>query len=171
MTRKPQIAVVGPGGDLCTRAEYDFAFDLGKRLVDEGMIIICGGMGGVMEAVCEGARVSQNYNYPSTVGLTPFADEKHANPFIDIRIPTGIGAARNFIVANAGDVMVVIGGGAGTLAEIAFAWKIGKPIIAVTGVPGASAEWAGKSIDDRKREKILAASNVEEVVEQLKEQL
>ncbi len=89
------------------------------------MVLICGGLGGVMEAACRGARESGG----TTVGILPGTDRSAANPYVDIAIPTGLGEARNAIVARSADALIAIGGAYGTLSEIAFALKAGKRVV------------------------------------------
>jgi uncharacterized protein (TIGR00725 family) len=117
------IAVAGTGqpdpelADLAERA--------GRALASGGAVLVCGGLGGVMEAACRGARAAGGL----TVGLLPGADRAAANPHVDLAIPTGLGEARNVLVARAGAALVAIGGGYGTLSEIAFALKDGTPVV------------------------------------------
>jgi uncharacterized protein (TIGR00725 family) len=144
------VAVVGDGDSL---AEQDprrrFAFELGRRLVDADFRIVCGGRGGVMSAVAEGARTSPGWAPSSTIGLLPEGDLGTANPHLGLALPTGLGLARNFLVAQA-DALVAVGGGAGTLSEIAFAWQLRRLVIAAR-VEGWSGRLADAPIDERVR--------------------
>jgi uncharacterized protein (TIGR00725 family) len=88
-------------------------------------VLVCGGLGGVMEAACRGAKGSGGL----TVGILPGADRAAANPFVDVAIPTGLGEARNALVVRAADAVIAIGGGYGTLSEIALALRAGKPVV------------------------------------------
>ncbi len=86
---------------------------------------MCGGLGGVMEAACRGANEAGGVS----VGILPGADRAAANRFVDIAIPTGLGEARNALVVRSAEALVAVGGGYGTLSEIAFALKAGKPVV------------------------------------------
>lgn len=162
------ISVIGPSGLFCTREIYDFGVQLGKALVDNDYFVACGGLDGMMEAVCKGARQSEKYSFGCTIGILPYLEKEKANPFCDIVIPTGIGWARNQIVVAAGDAVVAVAGGSGTLSELAFAWQMGKKIICYTGFEGWSKELAQKEIDSRRREPILKADTLEEILQLLK---
>jgi uncharacterized protein (TIGR00725 family) len=90
-------------------------------------VVVCGGLGGVMEAACRGAKDAGG----TTVGILPGSDRAAANPFVDVAIPTGLGEARNALVVRAADALIAVGGGYGTLSEIALALKAGKPVVGV----------------------------------------
>jgi uncharacterized protein (TIGR00725 family) len=89
------------------------------------VVLVTGGLGGVMEAACKGARGAGG----TTVGILPGTDRSAANPFVDVAIPTGLGEARNALVVRAADALIAIGGAYGTLSEIAFALKAGKGVV------------------------------------------
>jgi hypothetical protein len=88
-------------------------------------VVVCGGLGGVMEAACRGAKEAGGL----TVGILPGADRAAANAFVDVAIPSGLGEARNALVVRAADSVVAVGGGYGTLSEIALALKAGKRVV------------------------------------------
>jgi uncharacterized protein (TIGR00725 family) len=117
------IAVIGPGTPQ-PEAER-IAHEVGTLLGRAGVVLVCGGLGGAMEAACRGAKVAGG----TTVGILPDNDRGDANPHVDIAIPTGMGEARNALVVRAADVVIAIGGGFGTLSEIGLALKVGKPLI------------------------------------------
>jgi uncharacterized protein (TIGR00725 family) len=121
----PYVAVVGAGeaGDDLVASAYE----VGAELARAGAILVTGGLGGVMEAASRGASEAGG----ATVALLPGADRRHANPFSQIVIPTGMGEARNVLIVRAADALIAIGGEFGTLSEIAFALKIGKPVISL----------------------------------------
>jgi uncharacterized protein (TIGR00725 family) len=119
------IGVIGDGN--CDEKTYRTAYELGQLIAEQKAVLVCGGLGGVMEAACKGAK-SRN---GSTLGILPFDDRKWANPYVDISVPTGLGEARNALVARAGDVLIAVGGQFGTLSEIALAIKIGKPVVGI----------------------------------------
>lgn len=117
------VAVVGAGvagEDLARVGE-----DVGRGLGERGAVVLCGGLSGVMEAVCRGCRAGGG----TTVGLLPGKDRKKANPFVDIALATDMGEMRNALIVRAADVVVALGGEYGTLSEVAFALKIGRPVV------------------------------------------
>jgi hypothetical protein len=126
-----QIAVVG-GGE-CPPDVYERARLLGRLLAEQGHVVICGGLGGVMEAVCCGAREAGG----TAVGILP-GEKESANRCVSIVIATGMGHARNVIVVKSSDAVVAFPGEHGTLSEIAMALKMGKPVISLGGwkLPG-----------------------------------
>jgi uncharacterized protein (TIGR00725 family) len=120
--RIPLIAVIG--GANSTPEEERQAEEVGRLLARRGYGILCGGRGGVMAAVCRGA----NQMGGVTVGILPGEDETEANDWVQIVIPSGLGEARNALVARAGRGVIAIGGGYGTLSEIALALKWDQPV-------------------------------------------
>ena len=117
------VAVIGPGRadeETAARAE-----EVGRLLAEAGAVVVCGGLGGVMAAACRGAKSAGG----TTVGLLPGLDRGDANPYVDVAIPTGLGEARNVLVVRAADVVVAVGGEFGTLSELAFALKVGTPVV------------------------------------------
>jgi uncharacterized protein (TIGR00725 family) len=122
--RAAQIAVVGAGGSEA-EALTETAEAVGRGLAEAGATLVCGGLGGVMEAACHGAKTAGGL----TVGVLPGTDARAANSYVDVAIPTGLGEARNALVARAGAAMIAIGGGYGTLAEIAFALRAAITVV------------------------------------------
>jgi uncharacterized protein (TIGR00725 family) len=114
------VAVIGPGDEPTV-----VAAEVGRLLAERGATLICGGRGGAMEAACRGAKEADGL----TVGILPGSDRSEANPFVDVVLPTGLGEARNALVVGAADVVIAIGGGYGTLSEIALALKAGQRVI------------------------------------------
>jgi uncharacterized protein (TIGR00725 family) len=108
------------GRDLVEEGER-----LGRRLGEAGAVVVCGGGGGVMEAVCRGARAAGG----TTVGLLPGLDRGDANPYLSVSLPTGLGQGRNLLLVRASDALVAVGGGFGTLSEIALALRTGVPVV------------------------------------------
>jgi uncharacterized protein (TIGR00725 family) len=98
---------------------------VGRELAERGAVVVCGGLGGVMEAACRGAREAGG----TTLGILPGLDRRQANPYVEVALPTGMGEARNALVVRAADSVVAIGGGFGTLSEIALALKVGKTVV------------------------------------------
>ncbi len=123
--RKPVIAVIGAG--KCSKKLRDMAFEVGKYVAEEGGIIVCGGLGGIMEGAARGAREAGGI----TIGILPTDQKEDANEFIDFVIPTGFGEARNIMVVRAADAVVAFPGKFGTLTEMAFALHAKKPVVSV----------------------------------------
>jgi uncharacterized protein (TIGR00725 family) len=118
------VAVIGPA-DAAAPEELASAQEVGRLLAKAGAVVVCGGRGGVMEAVCRGARSADGL----TLGILPGPDRSEANPFVEVAVPTGLGEARNALVVRSADAVVAIGGAYGTLSEIAFALKDGTPVV------------------------------------------
>jgi uncharacterized protein (TIGR00725 family) len=119
------IAVVGPGE--ASPDELSGAEEAGALIAEAGAGLVSGGLGGVMEAACRGARSRGGL----TLGLLPGPDRDAANGWVVVAVPTGLGEARNALVVRAADAVVAIGGGWGTLSEIALALKTGVPVVGV----------------------------------------
>ena len=166
---KKIISIIGDSKIESNSKKYQFAYDIGKLLVDNGYRVQSGGLGGVMSAAFEGAHFSKKYVDGDTIAIIPSFDAQQANPYADIVIPTGIDIMRNTIVVNTSAV-IAVGGGAGTLSEIANAWALFKLIIGCVGVDGWSDKLAGQKIDTRNRypdipdDKVYAASSAAEVI-------
>lgn len=122
---RPYVAVVGSGeADATTGA---LAEEVGRALAERGAVVVCGGLGGVMEAACRGARAAGGL----TVGLLPGARRADANPYVEVALPTGLGEMRNALIVRCADALIAVGGGPGTLSEVAFALKTGVPVVAL----------------------------------------
>jgi hypothetical protein len=119
----PYVAVVGPGD--AGEADAWLAEEVGALLAEAGAVVVTGGLGGVMEAASRGAKSRRG----QTLGLLPGDDRTAANGWVDIAVPTGMGEMRNALVVRSADAVIAIGGGAGTLSEIAFALKTGRVVI------------------------------------------
>jgi uncharacterized protein (TIGR00725 family) len=123
MSRAPYVAVVGPGE--ASPHELQAAEDVGAGLAERGAVVVTGGLGGVMEAACRGARSRRG----RTLGILPGEDRDAANGWVEIAIATGLGELRNGLVVRAADALVAVGGGHGTLSEVALALKLGRPVV------------------------------------------
>jgi uncharacterized protein (TIGR00725 family) len=119
------VAVVGPGD--ASASEETVAEEVGRLLARRGAVVVSGGLGGVMEAACRGARDEGG----TAVGILPGLDRSAANPHVSVAIATGLGEARNALVVRAADGLIAIGGAYGTLSEIALALKAGKRVIGI----------------------------------------
>lgn len=121
----PYVAVCGAsGGD--PEAERA-AETVGRALAEAGAVVVCGGLGGVMEAACRGANAAGG----TTLGILPGEDRRAANEYVDLAVATGLGEARNAVVVRSADAMVAVGGEYGTLSEIALALRAGMPVVGV----------------------------------------
>lgn len=133
------------------------AYETGRGVAAEGWNLICGGLEGVMEAAARGAAE----NGGTTIGILPGQGHDEANPHIKIAIPTGLGHARNAVIASSADAMIAVGGEHGTLSEIALCLKLGKPVVELA-VPGT---------EKRVIESLLYASTPGEAIEKIKHSL
>ncbi len=120
------IAVIGRSA--CSVAESAAAEEVGALLAENNVAVVCGGLGGVMEAACRGARSRGGF----TIGILPGNDRSSANCWISLPIVTGTGQARNIAVVRSSDAVIAIGGAYGTLSEIAFALDSGIPVVGIT---------------------------------------
>ena len=129
MPRKICISVIGSGSNDGTLSPQmaKIANEVGKEIADRGAVLICGGLGGVMAEAAKGAKERGGL----TVGIIPGEDPDSANPYIDIPLPTGLGFARNVLVAYSGDVVIAVNGRLGTLSEISYALIKKKPVIGI----------------------------------------
>lgn len=139
--------------------------ELGRLLAENKYAIVCGGLTGVMESICRGVKE----NGGLTIGVIPFIEKSAANRYVDIVIPVPFSQARNIVVVLTGDVCVAIGGKAGTLSEICFAWIYQKPIIALSNIQGWSSKVSNQKLDDRRSDKIYGLETPEQVIEKIDE--
>ncbi len=123
MHNKKIIGVIGSG--QATAQELSLAKSVGYEIAKRGAMLICGGLGGVMEAACEGAEKGNG----TTIGILPVDNRLYANPFVQIPIVTGLGQARNAIVVKSAHAVIAIGGSYGTLSEIGHALQNNIPVI------------------------------------------
>jgi uncharacterized protein (TIGR00725 family) len=121
--QRTRVAVIG--GSRPGRAALDQAFEVGRLLGGRGAVLVCGGLGGIMEAAARGARTAGGL----TVGILPGADVRDANPSIDIPVATGLGYTRNSLVVMNADAVIAVDGEYGTLSEIAYGLIYGKKVI------------------------------------------
>jgi uncharacterized protein (TIGR00725 family) len=133
--RPAYIAVIGPGepgkpGGMI-EGDLEAAREVGRLLAVHGAVMLCGGLGGVMEAACMAARGHQPAGV--TVGFLPGGEHDRGNEHLSIEIPTGLGELRNGLVVGAAEAVVAVGGSWGTMNEISLAMKLGKPVFQVGG--------------------------------------
>jgi uncharacterized protein (TIGR00725 family) len=150
-----QITVIGSGSEV-SKEVWHMAEELGRGIAKRGAVLICGGKGGVIEAVSKGAKQEGGL----TIGILPGAADG-ANKYVDIKRVTEMGDARNVINVKSGDSVIVVCGAAGTLSEIGMALKVRKRVIALKPSGGIAAMLAGVVIDGQE---IISASSVEEAL-------
>jgi uncharacterized protein (TIGR00725 family) len=138
------------GGHSCTPEVEQIAQELGKKMAKVVDILVCGGLSGTMEAVCQGFKAGGGV----TIGIIPSYDKNTANKFVDIVIPTGLGVARNVLVVKSADIVVALPGGAGTLSEVAYCLHFEIPVISLNS-------WAIKGV--------IKAKTAREAVDKVKE--
>ncbi|MCP4548291.1 MAG: TIGR00725 family protein [bacterium] len=147
--KQRQVAIIGDA-DASPEALV-FAEELGRVIARNGWVLISGGRDGVMEAASKGCTEEGGI----AIGILPTDDYSSGNDHCQVLLPTGLGWTRNSLNALSGDVVVAIGGRAGTLTEMAFAWSFNKPVLAVTGLGGWSDRLAGRPIDDRRDDVLI----------------
>jgi uncharacterized protein (TIGR00725 family) len=147
---KKIIAVIGGGQP--TSKEAKLAEEVGQELAKRGAVLVCGGLGGVMEAACRGAKAEGGL----TIGILPGENPKLANPYVEVAIATGIGYARNAAVVKSSQAVIAVGGSYGTLTEIGYALQSGLPVIGLN-------TWT-ISRNDRKDKSIIPAASPAEAV-------
>jgi uncharacterized protein (TIGR00725 family) len=147
-------AVIGPGGEDVTAGDMAIARRVGSLLADRGAVVVCGGLTGVMEAVCEGSAASGGL----TVGLLPGSDRSDGNRYLSVVLPTGMGELRNGLVVNACDVVIAIGGSWGTLSEVSLAARARKPVVLVGG-------WVVEGLSGRPEPGVVRVASAEDAVE------
>uniref|UniRef100_A0A7C3ZC17 TIGR00725 family protein n=1 Tax=Desulfobacca acetoxidans TaxID=60893 RepID=A0A7C3ZC17_9BACT len=119
------VAVIG--GGVADSEIGALALEVGRELARRGAVVLCGGLGGVMEAAARGVQEAGGVS----IGILPDPDRGRANPYLTYAIPTNLGHARNLIIAHAADALIAVGGGYGTISEAAIALKLGKPVVAL----------------------------------------
>jgi uncharacterized protein (TIGR00725 family) len=128
MAARPVIGVIG-GGHEIFQDQYDLAYETGMLIAQRNAILVCGGLGGIMEAASKGAAEHEG----TVMGILPSLSKADANPYVTIAIPTGLGPARNVLVINTSDAIIAFPGAFGTLSEIALALESGKSVIYLPG--------------------------------------
>ncbi len=157
--------IAGIGGASASDRVQSAAEQLGRAVVDAGARLANGGRSGVMEASARGAHASQKYREGDVIGILPGPDAASANPYVDIAIPTDLGYARNVVLTGMADAVIAVGGGSGTLSEIALAWQHGKPIVLLDVGEGWSSELGARALDGRRTDTLLVAQSASQAVE------
>lgn len=124
--RSPFIGIIGSGG-VCTQSMEELAAEVGREVARKGAVLVCGGLKGVMTAAARGAKEIEGV----TIGIIPGPDISAANEYIDFPVATNMGFGRNAIIVHTADVLISVGGGYGTLSEVALALKTGKSVVAL----------------------------------------
>ena len=127
--RKSVIGIIGGGVDI-DQTVLGVATETGKLIAGRGAILVCGGLGGVMEAASKGAFEAGG----TVIGILPANDKVGSNPYLTVAIPTGMGIARNVLVVQTADVLIAFPGSYGTLSELGLALNTGKPVVYMPGV-------------------------------------
>lgn len=163
MARKRQILVIGHNDNGCTDMHRDVAHDVGAEIARSGSVLVTGGLGGVMDAACRGAHTAGGI----TVGIIPQDEHSPANPHCDIVIPTGMGMTRDFLNALSADGIIIVGGGSGTLSEVCAAYMSRRPMVAIRGMGGITAQFIDGYVDHRQNVRIVGADTAKEAVEKI----
>ncbi len=159
-SRRPwRIAVCAPGE--ATDEDLAAAEAVGRLLAARGCTLVCGGLGGAMAAACRGAKAEGGV----TIGVLPGYEGAAANPWVDHVVCTGLGQARNAVVAATGHAMIAVGGGLGTLSEIALGLRFGRPVVLLGGWAGLLASEEGRAAMTATGRAPIVARTPEEAVE------
>lgn len=159
--RKLQIAVIGYNSDKSNSLTNKVAYEVGRAIARANGVLICGGLGGVMENACKGAKDEGGI----TVGIIPQEGLSCANEFCDIVIASGIGYARDFLVATSADGIIVVGGGVGTLVELCVGYMLKKTIVTIPHSGGTAELYGGKYLDERRSILIMTARDADSAVD------
>jgi uncharacterized protein (TIGR00725 family) len=160
-SKRIQLLVIGSAADHCTEEARKLGHEVGAEAAKRGAVVVTGGLGGVMEAACRGAKE----NHGITVGIIPQDEMHHANRYCDIVIATGMGWARDFVTTYSADAVIMVGGGAGALIEACAGYLKAKPIIAVEGSGGVADQVKETFLDERRSVRILSESDPRRAVE------
>ena len=155
-----QIGVIGYNQDKSNEITNKIAYEVGTEIAKTGAILICGGLGGVMEHACKVAKEHGGL----TVGIIPQEEVHFANKFCDVVIATGIGYARDFVVATSADGIIAVGGGVGTLIELCVGYMLKKILVTIPISGGTARNFGGRYLDDRKRVFIKTSDNAHSAV-------
>jgi uncharacterized protein (TIGR00725 family) len=167
MSRKLQIAVLGASKEICTQKEYKMAEEVGAEIAKIDAICLTGGGHGVMEAAMKGAKKYKGL----TLGILPWEKIEHYNKYCDVIVATGIGFSRDAINVNSCDGAIIVGGGAGTLNEVTYAYIEDVPVVALPASGGVAKKIAGTYLDMRKTEIIHSAHDAKSAVKKLLEEI
>lgn len=160
---KAVVSVIG-ASEINKEIE-DKTIEIGRLLANNNYAVACGGLSGVMEAICKGAKEEGGF----TIGIIPSTEKSMANKYVDVIIPCPFSQARNIVVVLTGDICLAISGKAGTLSEICFAWIYNKPIVALSSVEGWSSNIANQRLDDRRSDVVYGVNTPLEAIAKINE--
>ncbi len=160
MPKRIQILIIGNNENGSNPELEKIAYETGYEVAKAGAILVTGGLGGVMNAACHGAKDAGGI----TLGIIPQNDPSFANEYCDIVVPSGIGLARDFLTALSGDGVIIIGGGSGTLSEACAAYMHKRPIVAIKTTGGVAEKYADQYLDHRQNLKIIGVMDPKEAV-------
>jgi len=163
--RKPQVAIIG--SSEADETMIRIAEQAGQVVARAGAALVTGGRDGIMAAASKGCAEAGG----TVIAVVPGTSMDEANAWTHFVIPSGLGWARNVITAIAGDVIIVIGGAAGTLSEIAFAWMYDRPILALSASGGWAERLAGEKVDHRRIDSVIDCPTIEALDKALRERL
>lgn len=162
-----QIGVIGSAGPeeyfgrKPNSKAYAIAEKVGALIAKNKAILICGGKGGIMESACNGARKYGGI----TVGVVSGNSRNTCNKYVDVEVVSGmINCSEESLIVSMSDALIILGGGSGTLQEIALAYRNEKPMVTITGIGGWGSKLANTYLDYRKKVKILSANDAEEAI-------
>ena len=141
--------------------------EIGRLIAKNNYAVVCGGLSGVMEAICKGAKEEGGF----TIGIIPHTEKSYANKYVDLVIPCPFSQARNIVVVLTGDICLAISGKAGTLSEMCFAWIYDKPLVALSSVQGWSSKMANQKLDNRRNDMIYGVSTPLEAINKINDLL
>lgn len=163
-----QIGVIGSAGPEEYRGikpddkAYVFAEEIGRLIAEKNAVLVCGGNGGIMEAACRGAKSSNGI----TVGVVSGNIRGTCNPYVDVEVISGMtNCAEEALIISMSDALIILGGGAGTLQEIATAYRNNKPLVAIDGVEGWGNKLANTYLDYREITKIESMQTAKQAVD------
>lgn len=168
--KRLQIAIIGSAGNeeysgkKPAQRAFDAAYEAGRYLAKKNAILICGGKGGIMESACRGAKEENGI----TVGVVSGNNRNTSNGYIDVEIVSGIiNCAEESLIISMSDGIVAIGGGSGTLQELAVAYRLQKPVVAIRGINGWANSLANTYLDERKLMKIASAKDAKSAIDMI----
>lgn len=162
---KAVISVIG-ASEIDKQIE-NTTIEIGRLIAKNNYAVVCGGLSGVMEAICKGAKEEGGF----TIGIIPHTEKSYANKYVDLVIPCPFSQARNIVVVLAGDICLAISGKAGTLSEMCFAWIYDKPLVALSSVQGWSSKMANQKLDNRRNDMIYGVSTPLEAINKINDLL